>query len=164
MRTRLRPVLCWWVVWGWSGIGMMVRLEECDVRGFLGTTLHTEYRSIQTKVNNVTHRRCNTSSVPNGVGARGRAFGLRNSEIAFPRTVHIGNVTCVASGPSMPMEINKFSQTNKIIKKIWILWLTSITPSGIITELSQIIVFEKQTIKKNFRKIKLTVDKRQKIW
>ena len=97
---------------------MMVRLEECDVRGFLGTTLHTEYRSIQIKVNNVTHRRCNTSSVPNGVGARGRAFGLRNSEIAFPRTVHIGNVTCVASGPSMPMEINKFSQTNKIIKKI----------------------------------------------
>ena len=53
---------------------------------------------------------------------------------------------------------------NKIIKKIWILWLTSITPSGIITELSQIIVFEKQTIKKNFRKMKFTVDKRQKIW
>ena len=30
--------------------------------------------------------------------------------------------------------------------------MTSITTSGIITELSQIIVFEKQTIKKNFRK------------
>ena len=35
--------------------------------------------------------------------------------------------------------------------------------SGIITELSQIIVFKKQTIKKNFRKMKFTVDKRQKI-
>ena len=41
--------------------------------------------------------------------------------------------------------------------------MTSITPSGIITELSQIIVFKKQTIKKNFRKMKFTVDKRQKI-
>ena len=41
--------------------------------------------------------------------------------------------------------------------------MTSITPGGIITELSQIIVFEKQTIKKNFRKMKFTVDKRQKI-
>ena len=30
--------------------------------------------------------------------------------------------------------------------------MTSITPSGIITELSQIIVFEKQTIKKEFQK------------
>ena len=40
--------------------------------------------------------------------------------------------------------------------------MTSITPSGIITELSQIIVFEKQTIKKNFRKNKklLTKDRR----
>ena len=31
------------------------------------------------------------------------------------------------------------------------------------TELSQIIVLEKQTIKKNFRKMKFAVDKRQKI-
>ena len=38
--------------------------------------------------------------------------------------------------------------------------MTSITPSGIITELSQIIVFEKQTIKKNFRKMKFIVDRR----
>ena len=38
--------------------------------------------------------------------------------------------------------------------------MTSITPGGIITELSQIIVFEKQTIKKNFRKMKFAVDKR----
>ena len=35
--------------------------------------------------------------------------------------------------------------------------------SVIITELSQIIILEKQTIKKNFRKMKFTVDKRQKI-
>ena len=75
---------------------MTVRLEECDVRNFLGTTFHIEYRSIQTKVNSVTYRRCNTSSVPNGVGARGRAFGLRNSEIAFPRTYRIENATGVA--------------------------------------------------------------------
>ena len=41
--------------------------------------------------------------------------------------------------------------------------MTSIKPYGNITELSQIIVFKKQTIKKNFRKMKFTVDKRQKI-
>ncbi len=61
----------------------------------------------------------------------------------------------------------KLSYKNKLpgkSKKNWNLWLTSITPSGIITELSQIIVLEKQTIKKNFRKMKFTVDKRQKIW
>ena len=37
-----------------------------------------------------------TPSVPNGVGARGRAFGLRNSEIAFPRTYRIENATGIA--------------------------------------------------------------------
>ena len=57
---------------------------------FIGTTPHPEHRRIQIQVNRVTHRRCNTPSVPNGVGARGRAFGLRNSEIAFPRTVRMG--------------------------------------------------------------------------
>ena len=35
-------------------------------------------------------------SVPNGVRARGRAFELRNSEIAFPRTYRIENATGVA--------------------------------------------------------------------
>ena len=59
----------------------------------------------------------------------------------------------------------KLSYKNKLpgkSKKNWNLWLTSITPSGIITELSQIIVFKKQTIKKNFRKMKsqLTKDRR----
>ena len=61
----------------------------------------------------------------------------------------------------------KLSYKNKLpgkSKKNWNLWLTSITLSGIITELSQIIVFKKQTIKKNFRKMKFAVDKRQKIW
>ena len=46
------------------------------------TTQHTQQRR--------------TPSVPNGVGARGRAFGLRNSEIAFPRTYRIENATGVA--------------------------------------------------------------------
>ena len=63
----------------------------------IGTASHSGYRSIQTKVNRVTYRRCNTLSVPNGVGARGRAFGLRNFEIAFPRTylslIHISEPT-----------------------------------------------------------------------
>ena len=46
------------------------------------TTQHTQQRR--------------TPSVPNGVGARGRAFGLRNSEIAFPRTYRIEYATGVA--------------------------------------------------------------------
>ena len=58
----------------------------------MGTVLHNKYRSIQPQVNRVTHRRCNAHSVPKRVGARGRAFGPRNSEMAFPRTIHTESV------------------------------------------------------------------------
>lgn len=66
-------------------------------RNQLGTTFHSKYRSIQTTVNCVTHRRCNANSVPKRVGLQGRAFGLRNSEMAFPCAVHTESVTCVSA-------------------------------------------------------------------
>ncbi len=49
--------------------------------------------------------------MPNGVGARGRAFGLRNFEIAFPRTYRIENATGVA--PSSE------ESTKTTIKRKW---------------------------------------------
>ena len=47
--------------------------------------------------------------MPNGVGARGRAFGLRNFEIAFPRTYRIENATGVA--PSSEETYHKKNNT-----------------------------------------------------
>ena len=92
-------------------------MNKVEHNNIIGTTLHIEYRSIQTKVSSVTHRRCNTPSVPNGVGARGRAFGLRNSEIAFPRTIHIGNVTCVAIPSWQQGKLTHLAQQTKYSKK-----------------------------------------------
>lgn len=55
---------------------LMVHLHICEVcRNQLGTTFHPKHRSIQPKVNRVTHRRCNAHSMPK------RAGFLRASEL-----------------------------------------------------------------------------------
>ena len=145
-----------------------ITISTEESRNEVGTAFHSEYRSIQTKVNNAAHTTTkNSFRAQRGGSAR---EGVRATELWDRLPSHCPHWKCDVRSQQGPpcqrksMEINTFSPTNKIIKKIWILWLTSITPSGIITELSQIIVFEKQTIKKNFRKMKFTIDKRQKIW
>ena len=65
------------------------------------TTQHTQQRR--------------TPSVPNGVGARGMAFGLRNSEIAFPRTYRIENATGVAHSAKRLIKNNIYIKDNKFI-------------------------------------------------
>ena len=71
-----------------------INIEES--RNQIGTTFHSEYRSIQTKVNNVAHTTTQNSFRAQRGGSAREAFGLRNSEIAFPRTYRIENATGVA--------------------------------------------------------------------
>ena len=56
--------------------------------------------------------------MPNGVGARGRAFGLRNSEIAFPRTYRIENATGIAPSSEESYYKNNTINNNKDNPKI----------------------------------------------
>ncbi len=66
-------------------IGTAYHISTEESQNQIGTTFHFEYRSIQTKVNNVAHTTTkNYFRAQEGGGAGGRAFGLRNSEMAFP--------------------------------------------------------------------------------
>ena len=60
-----------------------INIEE--YRNQIGTTFHSEYRSMQTKVNNAAHTTTqNSFRAQEGGGAGGGPSGLRNSEMAFP--------------------------------------------------------------------------------
>ena len=110
-RKRTRGVLSW----NCRSVAVSVQRSTINTeesRDQIGTASHYKYRRIQEPrsaqrltLNTAAYRQKSTVlhikdvtllSVPNGVGARGRAFGLRNFEIAFPRTYRIENATGVA--------------------------------------------------------------------